>query len=156
MDSLYQSILSSSQTLLGQIGRAVLAEQADFGPFWVLLDDQRAVCAGDEQRLAEMIDDIASLHPFCSRVDDGFESVMCPAKDGVIAIGHLGTERTHCGYALLALPGYTADTAHANAAMIEMLLGQMNLLADVMEKNNLFHQEHLSRLSKQSPVLAER
>ena len=156
MDSLYQSLLSSSQTLLGQLGRLALAEQADFGPFWVLLDDRRAVCVGDEQRLAELVSDIETLHPFCTQVDDGLEMAICPADDGVVAIGQLGTARSHCGYVLLGLPGYTADTAHANAGMIEMLLGQMNLLADVVEKNNLFHQEHLSRLSKQSPLLAER
>jgi hypothetical protein len=156
MDSLYQSILSSSQTLLKQLGRLVHAEQADFGPFWVLLDDRRAVCVGDEQRLAELVSDIEELGPFFARVDDGLEPVIYPADDGVVAIGHLGTARAHCGYVVLGLPGYTADTAHANAGMIEMLLGQMNLLADVVEKNNLFHQEHLSRLSKQSPVLAER
>jgi hypothetical protein len=150
MDSLYQALFSSSQTLLGQVGRAVHAEQPDFGPFWVLLDERRAVSVGDEKRLAGLVGDIAELEWAFTRVDDGLEPVFCPAADGVVAIGHLGTPRAHCGYAMLALPGYTADTANANAGMIEMLLSHINLLAEAIEKNNQFHQNKLSQLSSAS------
>jgi hypothetical protein len=156
MDSIYQAILSSSQTLLGQVGRMLQAELGDFGPFWILLDEQRTVCAGDTKKLVEFVGDFEEFGRYCTQVDDGLEPVIWPTKNGVIAVGQFYTERTNCGYMGLVLPGYTSDTAQANMGLIEMLLGQLNLLLGMVEKNNLLHQKDLSRLSNQSPVLSKR
>jgi hypothetical protein len=156
MDSIYREILGSSQTLLGQVGRMLQAEQTDFGPFWVLLDEQRTVCGGETQKLAEFVRDVNGFDRYCSQVDDGIEPVIWPVKNAVIAIGQFCTESTHCGYMALVLPGYTADTAQANLGMIEMLLAHLNLLLGAVEKNNLFHQKDLSRRSEQSSVLSRR
>jgi hypothetical protein len=156
MDSIYQAILSSSQTLLGQVGRILQAEQADFGPFWILLDEQRTVCAGDTQKLVEFVSDFEEFGRYCAQVDDGLELVIWPVKNAVIAVSQFCTDHTHCGYMALVLPGYTADTAQANSALIEMLLGQLNLLLGAIEKNNLLYQKDLHRLSEQSPFLSKR
>jgi hypothetical protein len=155
MDSIYQAILSSSQTLLGQVGRMLQAEQGDFGPFWVLLDEQKIVCGGETQKLTEFVSDFEAFGRYCAQVDDGIEPVIWPVKNAVIAIGQLCTERTHCGYMALVLPGYTADTIHANLGLVEMLLAHLNLLLETVEKNNLLHQKDLSRRSEQSPVLSK-
>lgn len=155
MDSIYQAIFSSSQTLLGQVGRMLHAEQVDFGPFWVLLDEQKTVCGGDTQKLAEFVGDFDAFGRYCAQVDDGFEPVIWPVKNAVIAIGQFCTERTHCGYMALVLPGYTSDTAQANLGMIEMLLAHLNLLLGAVEKNNQFHQKELNRRSEQSVVLSK-
>ena len=154
MDSIYQAILGSSQTLLGQVGRMLQAEQADFGPFWVLLDEQRTVCGGEIEKLSEFVRDYNGFSRYCSQVDDGIEPVIWPVKNAVIAIGQFCTERTHCGYMALVLPGYTADTAQANMGLIEMLLAHLNLLVGAIEKNNLFHQKDLSRSAARSSVLS--
>jgi hypothetical protein len=156
MDSIYQAILGSSQTLLGQVGRMLQAEQGDFGPFWVLLDEQRTVCGGETQKLAEFVSDFEGFGRYCSQVDDGIEPVIWPVKNAVIAIGQFCTENTHCGYMAMVLPGYTSDTAQANLGLIEMLLAHLNLLLGAVEKNNLLHQKDLSRLSEQSSVLSKR
>jgi hypothetical protein len=156
MDSIYQAILSSSQTLLGQVGGMLQAEQADFGPFWVLLDEQRTVCGGETQKLAEFVRDFEEFNRYCAQVDDGIEPVIWSVKNAAIAVGQFCTERTHCGYMALVLPGYTADTAQANLGMIEMLLWQLNMLLGAVEKNNQLHHKDLNRLSQQSPVLSKR
>jgi hypothetical protein len=156
MDTIYQAILSSSQTLLGQVGRMLQTEQGDFGPFWVLLDDQKTVCAGDIQRLAEFVSDFEGVVRCCTQVDDGLEPSICPAKNAVVAVGQFCTERNHYGYMALVLPGYTADTAQANLGLIEMLLAHLNLLLGAVEKNNQLHHKDLTRLSAQSPVLSKR
>ena len=156
MDSIYREILGSSQTLLGQVGRMLQAEQADFGPFWVLLDEQRTVCGGETQKLTEFVRDFNGFARYCSQVDDGIEPVIWPVKNAVIAISQFCTENTHCGYMALVLPGYTADTAQANLGMIEMLLAHLNLLLGAVEKNNLLHQKDLNRRSEQSTVLSRR
>lgn len=156
MDSIYQAILSSSQTLLGQVGRMLQDEQADFGPFWVLLDAQRTINAGDTKKLLEFVSDFEGFSRYCAQVDDGNEVVIWPVKNAIIAISQLGTERTHCGYMALVLPGYTADTVQANMGLIEMLLAHLNLLLGSVEKNNLLHHKDLTRRSEQSSVLSKR
>jgi hypothetical protein len=156
MDGIYKAILSSSRTLLEQVGCLLQAEQADFGPFWALLDERGNVCAGDAGRLAEFIPDFEQVRRCCAQVDDGFEPAICPAKDAVAVVGQFCTEHTHCGYMMLVLPGYTLDTAQANIGIIEIALNQLNLLVGMIEKNNQLHQEQLNRLSKQSPVFSNR
>lgn len=156
MDSIYQAILSSSHVLIEQVGRALAPEQSGFGPFWVLLDQNKAVRAGDRKRLSEVVEDQELLYRVCSQVDDGFEPAICQVGQSVIAAGQFCTERTNCGYMVLVLPGYCYETAEANAEMIEMLMTQLVLLAGVIEKNNQLHQAHLSQKSLQSPVLSGR
>jgi hypothetical protein len=156
MDSIYQAIFSSSRTLLEQLGRLLQADQADFGPFWVLLDEHKTVQVGNAQKLAEFISDPAAICRLCAQVDDGSDPTYCQVENAMVAAGQLCTESIHCGYMLLVLPGYTLDTTQANAGIIEMLLGQLNLLVGMIEKNNQLHQERLSRLSEQSPVLSSR
>jgi hypothetical protein len=156
MDSIYQAILSSSHTLIEQVGRVMAPEQSGFGPFWVLLDKNKSVRAGDRKRLSETIEDSELLHRVCSRVDDGFEPAICEAGSGVVAAGQFRTERTNCGYMVLVLPGYCYETAEANADLIEMLMTQFVLLASTIEKNNQLHQAHLTQKTLQSPVLSGR
>lgn len=156
MDSIYQAILSSSHVLIEQVGRVLAPEQSGFGPFWVLLDNNKSVRAGDKKRLSETIENPDLLHRVCSQVDDGFEPAICQAGQAVIAAGQFCTERTNCGYMVLVLPGYCYETAEANADLIEMMMTQLVLLAEVVEKNNQLYQAQLTQKTLQSPVLSGR
>lgn len=156
MDSIYQAILSSSHVLIEQVGRALAPEQSGFGPFWVFLDNNKSVRAGDRERLRETVENQDLLHRVCSQVDDGFEPAICQAGQAVIAAGQFCTERTNCGYMVLVLPGYCYETAEANADMIEMLMTQLVIMAGVIEKNNMLHQAQLAHKTLQSPVLSGR
>jgi len=154
MDSIYQALFSSSQVLIEQIGRSAVSEEGGFGPFWVLMDGLKTVQAGDKGKLYEILDDMEQVSRLIAQVDDGFEPAIISVKGAVVAAGQLSTERSHCGYMFLVLPGYCMATAEANADLIELLMSQMNIIAGLIEKNNQLHQGQLTRMAQKSPLLS--
>lgn len=154
MDSIYQALFSSSQILIDQIGRAAVSEEVGFGPFWVLMDGLKTVRAGDKDKLYDVLEDMEQIGRLTAQVDDGFEPAILGVDGAVVAAGQLCTERSHCGYMFLVLPGYSLDTAEANADLIELLMSQMNIIASLIEKNNQLHQGQLTRMAQKSPVLS--
>jgi hypothetical protein len=56
----------------------------------------------------------------------------------------LATDRTNCGYLVIALPRYGPESTLTNIDLVEALLSQITLIARLVEKANLLNQSHLN------------
>jgi hypothetical protein len=54
------------------------------------------------------------------------------------------------------LPGYRSETVQANMDLFELLLAQVQLICQLIEKNNQLHHQQLSGLSQNSTLLCSR
>ena len=154
MDNIYQAIFSSSRMLLEQLDRAVCPEQSSGGPFLVLLDTDRRPMGGDVECFRRFLSDDAAIAKICNSIDDGSDPLLWSESEVTILAGQLYSERANCGYALLALPGYTFDTAHANLDLLEMLIAQLNIITALIDKNNQLHQFKLTHAGLNSKILS--
>jgi hypothetical protein len=154
--NIYDSLISSDDTLKEQIA----GELSDFvtadGPFIAIRDMQGNCWISDEERVSLFLPSGKLLEQTLAKIDDGFDPVIDQTNNCAFVVTQLSTERVSYGYLFLILPGYTAETTLANIEIIDLLLGQVELIARLIEKNNhLFRLQikHLSRtLPDKSPV----
>jgi hypothetical protein len=85
------------------------------------------------------------LKELCAKLDDGVEPIITQINDFSIVATALVTERTDCGYIVIALPHYTPESTLANIGLIEILLSQVGLIAHLMEQNNLLYEHNMKQ-----------
>ena len=85
------------------------------------------------------------MKELCAKIDDGVEPVVTQADDCSIIAAQLATERSNCGYVIIALPQYSPESTLINIDLIEMLLSQFGLLAKLIEKNNLLYEVQMKQ-----------
>jgi len=154
--NIYDSLISSDDTLKEQIA----GELSDFvtadGPFIAIRDMQGNCWISDEERFSHFLPNGKLLEQTLAKIDDGFDPVIDQTDNCAFVVTQLSTERVSYGYLFLILPGYTAETTLANIEIIDLLLGQVELITRLIEKNNhLYHLQikHLSStLPHKSPV----
>ena len=133
---MYEPLTSESCDLNGQIVgelREIMPEQ---GPVVAILDRQGNCRANDHERFADLHISEAFLKELCAKIDDGAEPVVTQSDDFSVIGAQLTTERTNCGYVLIALPQYSPESTLINIDLIEMLLNQIGLIAKLIEKSN--------------------
>lgn len=85
------------------------------------------------------------LKEICRKIDDGAEPVVTFENDCGFVATQFSTENSYCGYSILALPHYTTEFIMANLILFDILLNQFNLIATLIEKNNLFYEIQANR-----------
>jgi len=68
--------------------------------------------------------------------------------DWAVLAGQLRTGGRHHGYIVIGLPAAGAERAAADQPLAEMLLNQVNTIAELVEKNNQLHHQQLKAMSK--------
>ena len=144
---IYDSLFSSNHVLNEQIARELFAIMPEQGVFAAIADDRGNFWPSDEGKFRQILSDRASLDHMFSRVDDGQEPVIGQIMDFGVAVSQLATERLHCGYLVLAFEKSTYQSTLANINLIEMLVNQVTLIAQLIDKNNQLHHGELKRLS---------
>ncbi|MGA2093055.1 MAG: hypothetical protein ABSH16_06560 [Sedimentisphaerales bacterium] len=87
------------------------------------------------------------LKDLCAKLDDGDEPIITQVNDFSIVATALVTERTNCGYIIMALPQYTPESTLANLGLIEILLSQVGLIAHLIEQNNLLYEHNMNQFA---------
>jgi hypothetical protein len=131
-----------------QIAKEVFAIQPENGPVVVILDRDGTCWPSDAERFAKLNLDAALLKDLCAKVDDGAEPVIAQVNDCSVVAAQLATERTNCGYVLIALANYSPEATMANIDLIEMLLGQIGLIGKLIEKYNQARELHMKQFSR--------
>ncbi len=131
----------SAQMLNEQIARQVFGILPEQGPIVVLMDSSGNCWPSDSERFSRSNLDGKFLKELCSKVDDGTEPVIAQQNDSSVIAAQLVTERTNCGYVVIVLPQYSPESTLINIDLIEILVGQICLIAELIEKNN-----HLNEL----------
>lgn len=149
--NIYDSLFSSSDMLneqvAGELGEFMLAE----GAFVTILDSEGNYWISGRERFSQFLPEGKQLKQTLAKLDDGFDPVIDQTAGCGFVVTQLSTERINCGYLFLVLPGYTAETTLANIEVIELLLGQVEVIARLIEKNNQLHHLQLKHLSKNLP-----
>ena len=136
----YQSLFSPSIVLSEQIARHLFDILPEGGPIVVIMDRQGNNWPSDSERFSTLNINEPFLREICAKIDDGTEPVITQVNDCSIVAAQLATERTNCGYVIIALPQYNPESTLANMDIIEILLSQIGLIAKLIEKNDLLYE----------------
>lgn len=135
--NLNESLSSGVFMLNEQVARQVFEVLPDEGPILLIMDRNGNYWPSDSEKYAKLDISELFLKELCAKIDDGAEPVVTQIKDYSIVAAQLATERSNCGYVIIALPQYTPESTLINIDLIEMLLSQLGLIVKLIEKNNL-------------------
>ena len=156
MEELYKSLLSGVDTLTEQFKGHLFGMTELEGPVLMLVNDKGELCANHPSRVAFLNEDDGILPVICRQIDDGYDPCVYAVEGGCVIGTQLATEMTDCGRFLIFLPGYRSETVQANMDLFELLLAQVQLICQLIEKNNQLHRQQLSGLSQNSALLCSR
>lgn len=145
--NIYESLSSPGFMLNEQIARQVFEIIPESGPLVLIIDRQGNIWPSNSHDFAELKIDESTLREICVKIDDGAEPVMTLIDDCSVVASQLATDRSNCGYVILALPKYSPESTLANIDLIEMLLNQMSLIARLIEKSNQLYEVHMKHYS---------
>ena len=144
---MYDSLFSASCVLNEQIARQAFEILPDEGPIMVLIDKEGHIWPSNTEKFSELKLSESFLKEICSKISDGDEPIVSQIDDYSIIAAQLATERTNCGYVVFALPQYNPESTLTHIGLIEMLINQINLIAKLIEKNNLLYEFQMKQMS---------
>jgi hypothetical protein len=137
---MHDSMLSPGYALNEQVARQIFDTLPEQGPILVIMDRDGNWWPSNSEEFSKLRISEPFLKELCAKVDDGTEPVVTQADEASIIAAQLATERTNCGYILLALPRYSPESTLINIDLIEALLSQIALVAKLVEKNALLYE----------------
>jgi len=143
----YDSLFYPGCVLNEQIARQIFDTLPEQGPVIAIVDRQGHCWPSDSHRFSELNISDSFLRELCEKIDDGAEPVVTQADDCSIIASQLATEQTNCGYVIIALPQYNPESALVNISLIEILLNQLGLIANLIEKNHLLRELQMKHFS---------
>jgi hypothetical protein len=135
---------SATRMLNEQIARQVFDVLPERGPILVIMDRDGNCWPSDSEEFAKLNLNDTLLRDLRAKVDDGAEPVITQVGDTSVTIAQLTTDRTNCGYLVIALPRYGPESTLTNIDLVEALLSQITLIARLVEKGSLLNQSHLN------------
>jgi len=138
--NMYEAVFSPSCVLNEQIARQVFDILPESGPIMVIVDKDGNCWPSDSERFSTLNISVPFLRELCAKIDDGAEPVVSQTNDCSVIGTQLATERTNCGYVIIALPQYSPESILINIDLIEILLNQVGLIARLIEKNTLLYE----------------
>ena len=144
---IYESLLSPGFVINEQVARQIFEVLPEQGPIITLIDRKGNIWPSNSEEFSKLGISESFLKELCVKIDDGAEPVVTQANDCSIIATQLATERTNCGYVIIALPQYSPESTLTNINLIEMLLNQFSLIANLIEKNNLLHELQIKHFS---------
>ncbi len=146
--NMYDSLLSPACVLNEQIARQIFDILPEGGPVMLIMDKDGNCWPSNSEKFAKLNIGESFLREVCAKIDDGTEPVVTQKNDCSVIAAQLATERTNCGYVIVALPQYSPESALVNIDLIEILLSQINLIAMLIEKNNLLYELQIKQFRK--------
>lgn len=154
MEEIYKSLFSCNNLLAEQFVRQMFELGSPDGAVLIYVDENHKYQSNNASRAAFLYEEPEQLSSICNQIDDGDDPCVYAVDDGCVVGTQLATERGHLGYFLAFLANYTSQTVWANMDIIELMLGQAQLICQFIEKNNQLHHLRLEHLSKSSKVLS--
>ena len=137
------TLFSPAGVLSEQIARQMFEILPENGPVMVIFDKEGNCWPSNSEEFSKLHLNEGFLKQICSKVDDGEEPVVTQLEECCIISAQLATKQTNCGYVVIVLPQYSPESALVNINLIEILLSQVNLIAKLIEKNNLLYDMQL-------------
>ena len=151
---MYKSLSSPGFMLTEQIARQIFEDLPEGGATIVIMDREGNNWPSDPEKFAKLNISESFLKELCAKIDDGAEPVVTEVNDCSVIAAQLATERSNCGYVIIALPQYSPESILINIDLIEILLNQIGLIAQLIEKNNLLYEVQMKhyRVCGQSEI----
>jgi hypothetical protein len=146
---IYESLLSSSFALNEQIARQLFEVLPEQGPVILIMDRNGNTWPSDSEEFNRLNISESHLKDLRDKIDDGVEPVITQINDCSIIASQLATDRSNCGYVIVALPQYSPESTLINITLIETLLNQFNLIAKLLEKNNRLYEVQMQKYREQ-------
>ena len=143
----YDSLFSPICVLNEQVARQIFDILPEQGPIVVIMDRDGNYWPSDSERFSKLDISESFLRELSAKIDDGTEPIVTGANDCSVVAAQLATERTNCGYVIIALPQYSPESTLINIDLIEILLNQISLIAKLIEKNNLLYELQMKHYS---------
>ena len=137
---IYDSLLSQAFVLNEQIARQLFEVLPEQGPVILIIDRNGNTWPSDSEEFAKLNISELDIKELCAKIDDGVEPVITQVNDCSLIATQLATERSNCGYVIITLPQYSPESTLINITLIETILNQFNLIAKLLEKNNLLYE----------------
>jgi hypothetical protein len=134
--NVYEPLSSPGYMLNEQIARQVFDTLPESGPLVMIIDTEGNSWPSNSDDFAKLNISESFLKRICAKIDDGAEPVVAQTENCSVVGAQLATDRSNCGYAIIALRQYSPESTLANIDLIEMLLNQLGLIAVLIEKNN--------------------
>jgi hypothetical protein len=144
---IYDSIFSEGYVLNEQVARQVFDTLPEKGPIVIIMDRDGNYWPSNSEEFSKLSISEAFLGELRSKIDDGAEPVITQVCDTSITAAQLATERTNCGYVIIALQRYNPESTLVNIDLIETLLNQITLIAKLVEKNNILLELQMKHFS---------
>jgi hypothetical protein len=139
---IYDGLFGASEMLFEQVVRRLAETLTEEGPMVAILDGNGGCWTTSPQRCDALLSGRDMLKEYCHRVADGWEPVTGTVDGWGIMVGQLRTEGRHHGYVVIGLPAESAAGTAVHQGLLEVLLNQVNAIADLIDKNNqLYHQQ---------------
>jgi len=138
--NVYDSLSSPEGVLNEQIARQMFEVLPEKGPIMAIMNREGSLWPSDSEGLCRLKISEAFLKELCAKIDDGDEPVITQSDECSIVAAQLATERTDCGYVIVALPQSSPESTLINTDLIEIMLNQVGLIAKLIEKNNRLYE----------------
>ncbi|MEA3225616.1 MAG: hypothetical protein U9Q07_06660 [Planctomycetota bacterium] len=152
--NIYESLSSPGFMLNEQIARQVFEILPEGGPLVLIMDRDGNSWPSCSRDFAKLNISESFFKSICSKIDDGAEPVVAQVDECSVIGAQLATDRSNCGYVIIALPQYTPESTLANIDLLEILLNQLGLIAKLIEKNNHLYETQVKhyRICAQSKI----
>jgi hypothetical protein len=138
--NIYNSLFSPAAMLNEQVARQVFEIISEQGPLVVIMDGEGNCWPSDSERFARLNLSAEWIENFRSKIGDGIEPVVSHIENHGIVGSQLAIGRSKCGYVLMAMEEAGPESMLAKMELVEMILGQFNLIAALIEKCNSLYQ----------------
>jgi hypothetical protein len=127
------AVFSATYALNERIARAVFEALPEGGPVVAIMDGEGHSWVSDAAAFARVNLAEPLLDDLCGAVDDGVEPVRVQAGEASVTVTQLATEQTRCGYLVLVTPRSNGGASPVEHDLVEALLGQIMLAANLIE-----------------------
>ena len=141
------AVFSATHLLSEQVACQVFDILPERGPIVIIMDREGNCWASKPDEFAKLNLHEALLKDLRAKVDDGAEPVITQVGDVSLTISQLCTDRTNCGYMMVALPRYSPESTLTNIDLVEAMLNQITLIARLIEKGSMLTRAHANHYS---------
>lgn len=155
MTGIFDSLFASNGMLTEQIAREVFSIVTDRGLFLVIADNDYNYWCNDEDQFRHFFADGGQIQRLCEPVNDVCGPVISQVCDHGMVVTQLTAGKKNCGYLIAVLTDCTPESTLAIIDIVEMVLNLVNLIANLIDKNNQLHHLQLKQLSSPDDILTD-
>jgi len=144
----YETLFSPSAVLNGQIAREIFDLLPEDGVIMVIMDKQGNSWPSDSERFSQLNISDGFLKELCAKINDGHEPIITQHEDTGIVAAQISGTHTDTAYAVIAIPESSPESTLKSMDLIEIILGQIDLIAKLIEKNDRLYENQMKQFSQ--------